>query len=227
MRNCNQTLADGSVQIVNMLGRVSGLEGDMPALALVAYIAFVLVAFGWRIWLQYRRTGESGFRGFSGGALERSASVLFLIGLLLAPLAPVLELVRWVAPLPHLARPAAHVLGIVAFASGFGLTLVAQLQMGASWRIGVNPSERTALVTDGVFSYLRNPIFTGMLLALAGLVLLVPNVLATLAALCTLAGLELHVRLVEEPYLLRTHGDRYREYSRAVGRFIPGLGRLR
>jgi protein-S-isoprenylcysteine O-methyltransferase Ste14 len=48
--------------------------------------------------------------------------------------------------------------------------------------------------------------------------------LAGLAALWL--ALEIQVRLVEEPYLLRTHGDAYREYAARVGRFVPGLGRL-
>ena len=39
-------------------------------------------------------------------------------------------------------------------------------------------------------------------------------------------GLELHVRRVEEPYLLRTHGDAYRTYAASAGRFVPGIGRL-
>ena len=38
------------------------------------------------------------------------------------------------------------------------------------------------------------------------------------------AGVELQVRFVEEPYLARTHGDTYRDYCRRVGRFIPGVG---
>ncbi len=199
----------------------------MPRVALVAYVAFVLVAFGWRTWLQYRRTGDTGFRGFPGGGLARSASVLFVMGLLAAALAPVSELVGWVQPPRSLAQPAIHAAGLVAFALGFGLTVIAQLQMGASWRIGVSREERTALVTHGVFGWVRNPIFTGMLLALVGLVLLVPNGLACLAAALTLAGLELQVRLVEEPHLRRTHGAGYLDYARSVGRFVPGVGRLR
>ena len=39
-------------------------------------------------------------------------------------------------------------------------------------------------------------------------------------------GLELQVRAVEEPYLLRTHGDAYRAYAARVGRFLPGVGRF-
>jgi protein-S-isoprenylcysteine O-methyltransferase Ste14 len=33
---------------------------------------------------------------------------------------------------------------------------------GASWRIGVDPDERTTLVTSGPFAIARNPIFTAM-----------------------------------------------------------------
>lgn len=42
----------------------------------------------------------------------------------------------------------------------------------------------------------------------------------------SLVGLELQVRFVEEPYLLRTHAT-YASYASRVGRFLPGLGRLR
>jgi protein-S-isoprenylcysteine O-methyltransferase Ste14 len=39
-------------------------------------------------------------------------------------------------------------------------------------------------------------------------------------------GVQLQVRSVEEPYLLGRHGQTYRDYARAVGRFVPWLGRL-
>jgi protein-S-isoprenylcysteine O-methyltransferase Ste14 len=42
----------------------------------------------------------------------------------------------------------------------------------------------------------------------------------------TVAAIQMQVRAVEEPYLLRTHGDNYAAYAARVGRFLPGLGRL-
>jgi protein-S-isoprenylcysteine O-methyltransferase Ste14 len=33
--------------------------------------------------------------------------------------------------------------------------------------------------------------------------------------------------LVEEPYLLRSHGGRYASYASRVGRFVPGFGKLK
>ena len=40
------------------------------------------------------------------------------------------------------------------------------------------------------------------------------------------AGLDLEVRLVEEPYLREVHGEPYLAYARATGRFLPRLGTL-
>ncbi|MGQ1797409.1 methyltransferase family protein [Kocuria oceani] len=99
--------------------------------------------------------------------------------------------------------------------------------MGASWRVGVDASERTELVTTGAFAVVRNPIFTAMLTTLVGLTLLVPTMVSAAALLCLLVAVELQVRLVEEPYLLRTHRQAYTSYAAHVGRFVPGLGRLR
>ena len=40
------------------------------------------------------------------------------------------------------------------------------------------------------------------------------------------AAVQLQVRVVEEPYLLATHGKTYAAYAARVGRFVPGAGRL-
>jgi len=198
----------------------------MVELALILYLAFLAVAFGWRTWIQYRRTGDHGFRGFSGQGppSERLAGLLFaaaLIGLLGAPVATLLGLVRCAElPLPLSA------LGVALALAGFAVVLVAQLQMGASWRVGVDASERTALVQDGIFAVVRNPIFSGIGVFAVGMLLLVPNVLSIAGVLLGAIGLQLQVRWVEEPYLLRTHGDAYAEYAQQVGRFVPAVGRL-
>jgi len=198
----------------------------MTEFALALYGAFLVAAFGWRTWVQYRRTGDHGFRGFSGqvSASERASGVLFvmaLVAFLGAPIAALLgllppsELPRWLSGL-----------GVVLALLGFALVLLAQLQMGASWRIGVDPEERTALVEDGLFSLVRNPIFSAISVFALGFAMLVPNALSLVALVLGGVGLELQVRWIEEPYLLRTHGDEYARYAGRVGRFVPGVGRL-
>lgn len=198
----------------------------MPRLALGLFALYFALAFGWRTWLQLRRTGSSGFVGLPrASALQRLGGALLVVSIALAALAPIAAIAGWPGAQPLAApRPFA---GISLYAAGLALTLWAQLRMGASWRIGVNPAERTALVTGGPFAFARNPIFTGMLAVALGLALLLPNVPSLLAALALVIGLELQVRLVEEPYLIAQHGDAYLGWARRVGRFLPALGRLR
>jgi protein-S-isoprenylcysteine O-methyltransferase Ste14 len=98
--------------------------------------------------------------------------------------------------------------------------------MGESWRIGVDPAERTDLVTSGPFALVRNPIFAAMLPTGLGLALLVPSWVSLAGLAGLIATLELQVRVVEEPHLLRAHGEAYARYAARVGRFLPGIGRI-
>lgn len=201
----------------------------MPIVALVGYALFVTVAFGLRAVIHYRQTGHTGLIGIAGrpGSIEWIAGVLFgaavISGGLLAPLAQLLGVVRpWTPDVAALAVA----LGVVLFGIGLAGTFWAQLAMGESWRVGVDPTERTSLVSRGPFRWIRNPIYTWMTFASAGLVALSPNWLALASFVALLIALEVQVRAVEEPHLLRTHGEDYRRYAAATGRFVPGIGRL-
>ncbi len=200
----------------------------MPRTALLALLVFGVLAFGWRSLVQYRRTGSTGFRGFSGrpGSAEWLGGALFAATCVLALVAPVADLLGLVGRVDALDSPRVRTAGVALYLAGLAGTLWAQVAMGDSWRVGVDPGERTALVMRGPFRVVRNPIYTAMLAGIAGVALLVPNAVAILAVLLLVIGLELHVRLVEEPYLLRTHGAAYRGYAAGTGRFLPGIGRL-
>lgn len=195
-----------------------------PVLALILLVIFYAVAFGLRTWQHLRATGSTGFRGISGrpGSVEWLGGVLFAAGIALSLAAAVGEAAGWVPPLWE-PGSATTVVGIIVTLIGIVATYVAQVSMGDSWRIGVQEGERTELRADGPFAWCRNPIFTGMLLAGLGMAAWVP--LAGPAWLALWLGLELQVRVVEEPHLLRIHGASYRAYAARTGRFWPGLGR--
>lgn len=201
----------------------------MAELALALYVLYLALAFGLRTWLQVRRTGSTGFVGLRGRPLsvEWLGGVLFAAALLLGFAAPVLDLAGAVDPIAALDGGAGHVAGAILAVAGVAATLVAQVAMGASWRIGVDPDERTELVMSGPFAIVRNPIFAAMLPTSLGLVLLVPSAVALVGLAALAVALEVQTRAVEEPYLLATHGEAYRAYAARVGRFVPGLGRLR
>jgi protein-S-isoprenylcysteine O-methyltransferase Ste14 len=201
----------------------------VPTLALVLYAVYLLLAFGVRTLIQLRRTGSTGFHGLGGrpGSAEWIAGVGFAVALLLGAAAPVLALLGWVEPIGSLDTSAIHALGNALALLGIAATLYAQLAMGTSWRIGVDPEERTALVTDGPFALVRNPIFSAMLPTALGLALLVPSWVSIAGLIGLVIALELQVRVVEEPYLLRAHGGAYADYAARVGRFVPSVGQLR
>jgi protein-S-isoprenylcysteine O-methyltransferase Ste14 len=201
----------------------------MAALALVLFGFSLLLTFGVRIAVQLRRTGSTGVHGFATDAtpLERFAGVLFVAGLVMGAAAPLLALLDVLEPIAMLDGVVGHAIGIVLGVAGVLLTFGAQIAMGDAWRIGVNPEERTELVTGGPFGLVRNPIYSAMIPTVLGLALMVPNVLAIAAFLTLVTALELQVRLVEEPYLLRVHGQAYADYAARVGRFVPRLGLLR
>jgi protein-S-isoprenylcysteine O-methyltransferase Ste14 len=205
----------------------------MPAtaaadMALVLFAIFGVLGFGWRSWLQFRHTGSTGFRGISaGGLLERLAGLGFVVALVVAVSAPILQEAKVVEPVRMLSEVWVQTIGIVVATAGIAATVYAQLDMGDSWRIGVDPKETTTLVHTGVFGRIRNPIYTAMFTFGVGIALLTPNVVAFAALILLVATIEVQVRRVEEPYLLRTHGDAYRAYTASVGRFVPGVGLIR
>ncbi len=201
----------------------------MAWLALGLYVVYLALAFGLRTALQIRRTGSSGFKGVSGrpGSAEWLGGVLFVVALVLGFIAPVLDLTGVLEPIEALDGYVGHWLGAALAAAGITLTLYAQIAMGTAWRIGVDESERTELVTEGPFAVVRNPIFAAMLPTSLGLALLVPNVAAVIGFATLVVALELQTRAVEEPYLLRAHGRDYAQYAARVGRFLPGVGRIR
>ena len=198
----------------------------MPIVALVLFGVFAALGFGWRSWEQRRRTGSTGFRGVSGrlGSAEWFAGAGFVAAPPVAVLASILQLLDVVAPVAVLHAPWIQIGGIVVAIVGIFATVYAQLDMGDSWRIGVDPGETTTLVRTGVFGWVRNPIFTAMITFGFGIALVTPNLVALAGFLLLVATIELQVRIIEEPYLLTVHGDDYRSYLTNVGRFMPGVG---
>lgn len=195
--------------------------------ALVLFAVYLGAGFGVRTWLQVRRTGDSGWRGISGMPFSAHwwAGVLFVAALVAGAAGPVAALAG-LTPVRLLDHPGVWVTGALLTAAGTVATVLSQLHMGTSWRIGVDADERTDLVTSGLFAQVRNPIFTFMAATGLGLALMTPNVVSLGGWVLLVVALQLQVRVVEEPYLRAVHGDDYAAYAARVGRFIPGVGHL-
>ncbi|MHA6631461.1 methyltransferase family protein [Pseudonocardia sichuanensis] len=200
----------------------------MDWVALAVYLLGVALAFGLRTWQQIRTTGTSGYRGVSGrpGSVSWWGGILFPVALVLGLAGPVLALTgttRHVAPLSHAVVAGC---GLVLGVAGLVLVLLAQRSMGDSWRIGVDDTERTELVTTGMFRWMRNPVFTGMAAVVTGVALMAPTAISLLALVTLVVAVQIQVRAVEEPYLRRVHGEQYLRYAAQAGRFLPAIGKI-
>lgn len=198
-------------------------------LALSLFLLWALLSGFGRLALQRRRTGDSGFRFATAarGSLQwwtnRTTGAGSVTVGVAAPVATLLGMpaVAW------LDSPSLRAVATAGAVVGIACTCAAQLAMGDSWRIGVDPAERTHLVTIGPFAPVRNPISTAALLTFTCVALVVPNVVALVGLAVLYAGMQTQVRAVEEPHLLAAHGMAYAEYAGRVGRFLPRLGRPR
>jgi protein-S-isoprenylcysteine O-methyltransferase Ste14 len=190
-------------------------------------LVYLALAFGVRVAVALRTTGGTGIARLRGAPpLELLGGALFAGAIAMGIAAPILVLNDLIEPIDGLDQTPFHVIGFACAGAGIAGTFLAQMAMGASWRIGVDESDRTDLVTGGVFSLCRNPIYTFMLIAWTGLALLVPTWLSIASVPAGILAFEVQVRLVEEPYLMRTHGEAFRAYASRVGRFVPGVGRI-
>jgi protein-S-isoprenylcysteine O-methyltransferase Ste14 len=198
----------------------------MAVAALIMFVVWFVVAFVARSIIQKRTTGDSGIRAgglqAAAGSIEWWAGWIFVLALLAGFAAPVAEIAGYE---PITTNRWLRGTGAVVAGIGIVATFLAQMNMGAEWRIGVDADEQTGLVTTGAYRAMRNPIFTAMIVAAIGLATMVPSPVAIAAIVLLVLAVELQVRFVEEPHLRRLHGDHYESYTSRVGRFIPGLGR--
>jgi protein-S-isoprenylcysteine O-methyltransferase Ste14 len=192
-------------------------------LPLAGILLLALIAGVWRPWLQYRRHGTTGIVLFRSGSWRQHIRDAMLIGLFVVLLAQ-----AWAAAnvRADAGADALQWCGAALLFGGIGLLVASQLDLGASWRIGIDAKATPGLVTDGLYRYSRNPIYVGLAFALAGYTLMLPTALSIVALLAALVGIRMQV-LAEEAYLVSTYGEAFREYARRVGRFVPGLGRLK
>lgn len=143
---------------------------------------------------------------------------------LLALAAIVLGLVidRWL-PFDALATllswPARIVVGLLLFAASAGLGIPALLAFRAAGTHVEPWKPATALVADGIFRRLRNPMYAGIVLFLLGLAILLASGGILLTTLVLVPVLHFGVVRREERYLAAKFGDAYRRYMETVPRY--------
>ena len=193
-------------------------------LPLMMMVIFVVVVIVGRVGVQLSSVGDSGIR--SARRLKSSKEV-FISSLMFGTLVVQL-LLAWLYAAtiiePHIETGKASTwVGLVLCFCGILFASYSQFAMGKDWRIGVDPDEETELITTGIYSKIRNPIYTACIVHGLGLLVLAPNAMVLVTGLVGFYSILAYVRQIEEPYLIRLHGEKYVQYRESTGSFLPRL----
>ncbi len=97
--------------------------------------------------------------------------------------------------------------------------------LGKNWSPSLEINEQQMLITQGVYSKIRHPMYTSQLLQSLAQALLLQNWIAGLGGLATFLGFYF-IRMPEEERMMADHfGDEYRDYSVRTGRIVPRVRR--
>ncbi len=110
--------------------------------------------------------------------------------------------------------------GIAIAVLGDVIFVISVLTMKDSWRAGVSETDKTELVTDGIYQLSRNPAFLGFDLVYIGILMMF--FCQTLFFVSVFAVLMLHLQIVnvEEDFLTTAFGNEYIEYKKTVNRYF-------
>lgn len=197
---------------------------DWPALI----IALILSIYWVRVRRLARKIRKSTGHGANFRPRERVGQLLRWIWVPVVTIwvsHPYVTALMGTRPAPWLLTPLVHSdivswLAVVAAASALAGSMVCWKRMGKSWRMGIDPDEKTQLIVSGPYAYVRHPIYALSSLLMLATLAAVPSPLMLMAGFLHLLLLQWEARR-EEKYLLVHHGQSYAEYCRRVGRFVP------
>jgi len=190
----------------------------------VYLFVYVLVAFVWRSYLVWKRTGINPvtFKG-TDTAHDFIGRVFKLVFVVIVLVVFVYSLTSfaytYTLPIQWLEKRRLQAIGVLLLLLSLAWTIIAQSQMKEAWRIGIDTEHRTPLVQEGLFGVSRNPIFVGMIFTLLGLFLTLPNAFTLLASVLGVVLIGIQVRL-EEEHLAQLHPEAYQEYRQRVRRWL-------
>lgn len=134
-------------------------------------------------------------------------------------LVPAVEIVSIILNTSFFAVPV-RIVGVLVAVVGVAVFIISVLTMRDSWRAGVSKTDKTELVTKGIYKISRNPAFLGFDLMYLGILLMFFNLVLFEVSLFAMLMFHLQIVNVEEEFLLKAFGDEYLRYKKKVCRYI-------
>ena len=181
----------------------------LVVLALFYGIYFTKVLLQKRRGIQTRQIGRRKEKNIHTVELWMSAATLGVV------IAQLLSVAFGWSMLPAGARFTGFCTGLL----GDLIFLFSVVCMKDSWRAGIPDTDKTELVTTGIYRFSRNPAFLGFDFMYIGVLLLYFNPLTAAFTLFSIVMLHLQI-LQEERYLTAAFGEDYTDYKRHVFRYL-------
>lgn len=158
-------------------------------------------------------------------AAEQAVLGGLFAGILVLPL--IYSLTRWLDGADYRLSPGARERAGWAGAGLLGAALWlfwrSHRDLGSNWSPSLEIGEQHTLVTGGVYSHIRHPMYASQVLWSLAQLLLLPNWIAGWAGLVTFLPLYLSRIPNEEQLMLDHFGEAYRAYCARTGRIVPRL----
>ncbi|MBK8850437.1 MAG: isoprenylcysteine carboxylmethyltransferase family protein [Saprospiraceae bacterium] len=187
-------------------------------------ILYMLVAFVIPTYRTYKQTGINPITFGKNdnahdyiGFIMKVLIVLLFVAVLTYSMSE--KMYSYLVPISYLQTQILTITGLALIHIALVWISFAQFQMSNSWRIGIDEENKTKLVTDGVFSISRNPIFLGMIISVLGLFLILPNTLTFFLTITTYIVIQIQIRL-EEEFLQKQHAQDYVNYKLKTKRLL-------
>jgi protein-S-isoprenylcysteine O-methyltransferase Ste14 len=152
---------------------------------------------------------------------DRVLLTISATGMLIVP--AIYVLTGWPQVADYRFRPALAFLGAVVFAGSLWLFYRTHRDLGRNWSVTLEIRDRHALVSSGVYRYVRHPMYSAFWLWAVAQALLLPNWIAGPAGLVGFGTLFFLRIGREEELLLETFGDEYRRYMARTARIVPWI----
>ncbi len=113
-------------------------------------------------------------------------------------------------------------LGVAIFLSGYWIRTIAARKLNKQFSYLVTIQEHHQLITSGIYSLIRHPVYLGTILAVVGMFLLFSTWFG-LAFVFVYSAILIHRMTLEEKLLFKYFGSVYQEYSLKSFRLIPHI----
>jgi protein-S-isoprenylcysteine O-methyltransferase Ste14 len=153
------------------------------------------------------------------GRLEVALLTGAALGTTLIPLLWVVTPLFAFADYPLRAEP--YAIGISLVLLGLWLFYRSHKDLGLNWSMTLQVRENHSLVTEGIYTRIRHPMYSAMMLLGVAQVLFCPNWIAGPSYLVSFGALYIFRVRVEESMMLDRFGTEYEQYMQRTGRLIP------